>query len=112
MDNLVAKRLDAFSNRLDALEKRMGGTATSSEVAGLGKRLEERLGAVEERIDSTRGEVIDHVRQVELRLGTAVHGVLAAVQDLKAWHQERDDVRARMQRLEQRLAELEQRTSP
>jgi chromosome segregation ATPase len=99
VDDLVAKRLEAVTQRLDALERRMGEAASSAQVSALSARLE-----------ATRSELIDHGRQVELRLATAVHGVLAAVQDLKTWHQDRDDVRARMQQLEARLADLEQRT--
>jgi chromosome segregation ATPase len=88
-DDITLKRLTAFEERLDHFEKRFDEANV--------------------RVDALRGEIVDHVRQVEMRLATAIHGVLAAVQDLKSWHQERDDTRARMQRLEERLAEIERK---
>lgn len=84
VDELLGKRLDDIARRLEAVEKRVGDAATSTQV------------------EQVRSELIDHVRQV---------APLAAVQDLKSWHQERDDMRSRMQRIEARLDEVEQRSS-
>ena len=73
VDELLAKKLDRMEQRLGALEQRTSTMATAGQLEALGVR-----------IDKLRGEIIDHTREVELRLATAVHGVLTAViQDLE-----------------------------
>jgi chromosome segregation ATPase len=111
VDEVLAKRLERVEQRLNALEQRAATMATAEQVEALGAQLGSRMDNLENRIDKLKGELIDHTRQVELRLATAVHGVLTAVNDLKTWHEERDDLRAKMRELERRLAEIETRTS-
>lgn len=92
-DDVTPRRLAGLEERLDRIEARLGGIE----------------GQVERKTDALRTDVIDHMRQIELRLSTAITGVPGAIHDLKTWHQERDNTKSRLDAMEAKLVEMERR---
>jgi chromosome segregation ATPase len=97
MDELLDRRLQALQESLEALR---------DDQAGLRQAYVEHGADLAAQLANFQSEVRDAHRNLELRLSTEVRETAALVRDLKAWLQDRDDTRARLQKLEEQVQVL------
>jgi len=82
------------------------------EIRETNRRVEETNRRIEEtnsRIDLTRDELGKRIVESELRTATAVNSLVGAVQDVRTLLQDRLDLRDRVTRCEQDIAQIKQK---
>ena len=90
MDAFTKKRFDGIDARISKLETGLAELKTG----------------LTEEITELRDEVTDGFRQLDLRLSTEVREVAGMLRDLKAWLVDRDETKARLDKLEEEFSEL------
>ena len=99
------QRLDATNQRLDATNQRLD--ATNQRFDATNERLEAVRVELKAEIAQTRNEAAHNLLASEMRMATRVTEQTAATRDLYTLLTERFELRDRVERCEQQIAELQ-----